>query len=85
MNAGNYLKTQSKVSKHHSYADPNVTGKDARHLTSQSVGSRIEKNNVSGLLNNTSSTVKNGETHIKLLVRIRPTLSTESAIQCISL
>ena len=52
-------------------------------LLSQSVGSR---GGLGSALNNTeqsTSTFKNGETHIKLLVRIRPTLNTESAVQCI--
>ena len=54
-------------------------------MISQSVGSR-GVNSSSGPLNSTSqSYLKNGETHIKLLVRIRPTLSSESAVQCISL
>ena len=54
-------------------------------LLSQSVGSRA---GLGSALNNTeqsASAFKNGETHIKLLVRIRPTLNTESAIQCIQL
>lgn len=63
---------------------------EERHKTSQSLGSRSatgqSSNNFNAANGGKNSNFNNeagAETFIKLLVRIRPTLSSESATQCI--
>jgi len=83
-------KTQKRQAQQEaSYSHAQTSRAPARQLTSQSLGSRSVTGQSAN--NNTATTGKNGngnnggggETHIKLLVRVRPTLSSETATQCI--